>query len=351
MMEVKVEKLALNQFRSHLRAIAEFMDDPTVQEIMINRPGEVWIEQLGSMRRIALAEVSEVNIQAAVKALAGANHKDVQPVLDCRMPGYRIAAVLRPVGVQGPAICIRKHGAVVRSLADYLPAFEWGRAAHQAALETPPTVVAGRPETVLGYIRWLIRTKKTACVAGGTGSGKTTFLNAYISEIPADERLVTIEDTAELQVKTPNYVSLEANPSVGVDIRDLVKLSLRFRPDRIVVGEVRDKACYDLLSAMNTGHPGGATTLHANSAIHALYRLEDMARQSPETANMPLYALRQQIASTFTSVIYCKHNGATRGPEQIIEILGATDEGYETKTLFDATQPLTPSQAVQEAIS
>ncbi|MEY2152275.1 CpaF family protein [Rhodanobacter sp. 115] len=337
MAEIKVEKLALSQFRSHLKAISTFMDDPAVQEIMVNRPGEVWIEKQGEMRRVEVDEISQVNLRTAIAALAGANDRSIEPVLDCRMPGFRIAAALAPVGIHGPAICIRKHGNTVRTLDDYLPSFVWGRAKDAKGNDAAPDLRSGTPESIRDYVRWLVRTRRSVLIAGGTSSGKTTFLNGYVREIPADERLITIEDTAELKVVTPNYVSLETNPTANVGIRELVRLSLRFRPDRIVVGEVRGGECYDLLDAMNTGHEGGATTLHANSPIDALARLESMVRMSGSAANLPLAALRRQIASAFAAVIYCKHRGAVRGPEQIMEIHGATDEGYVTRTVFDAT--------------
>lgn len=337
MAEIKVEKLALNQFRSHLRAISAFMDDPDVQEIMINQPGNVWVERKGEMRREEVGEMTHVNLRTAIAALAGANDKGVESVLDCRMPGFRIAAVLPPVGIHGAAICIRKHGRTVRTLDDYLPSFVWGRAKHAKGTEQAPNLSSGTPESIRDYVQWLVRTRRATLIAGGTSSGKTTFLNGYIREIPADERLITIEDTAELKIITPNFVSLESNPTANVGIRELVKLSLRFRPDRIVVGEVRGGECYDLLDAMNTGHPGGATTLHANSPIDALYRLESMVRMSPSASNLPLSALRRQIAGAFSAVIYCSHRGAVRGPEKIMEITGATDDGYETRTIFDAT--------------
>lgn len=338
-MELKIEALALSQFRSHLSAIGPFMDDPGVQEIMVNAPGEVWVERGGTMQRVEVGDITAVNIRTAVKALAGANRKDVTPVLDCRMPGYRIAAVLPPVGIHGPAICIRKHARSKRVLDDYRPAFHAGRFAAVKAANEAPDVSGGTPDDVMAYVRWLVKSRKNVAIAGATGSGKTTFLNALLAEIPADQRVVTIEDTAELQVAVPNVVSFESAPDHGVTIRDLVRLSLRFRPDRIVVGEVRGPESYDLLDAMNTGHSGGACTLHSDSAILALHRLESMVRMNPDAANLPLPSLREQIAGTFAAVIYCAHRGEVRGPEHIIEILGTSETGYRSKTIFDASQP------------
>lgn len=337
-MEVKVEEFALNQFRSHLRAVGQYMDDPGVQEIMLNRPDDIWIERGGDMHKVEVPAITDVNMRSAVKALAGANHKEVQPALDCRMPGFRIAAALPPVGIKGPAICIRKHARTQRSLEDYREAFVAGRLGEVARQHDEPTIDPGDPDQVMAYVRWLVAAKKNILIAGSTGSGKTTFLNAVLALIPATERLLTIEDTAELQIHTPNAVSFESAPDQGVNIRTLVRLALRFRPDRIVVGEVRGAESYDLLDALNTGHSGGACTMHADSAELALHRLESMVRMSPDTANLPLPALRQQIANTFTAVIYCAHRGAVRGPEQIVRLTGATETGYLTRTVFDATK-------------
>lgn len=338
-MEIKVEQFALNQFRSHLRAVGPYLDDPGVQEIMLNRPDDIWIEAGGEMHRVDVPAITDVNMRSAVKALAGANHKEVQPALDCRMPGYRIAAALPPVGIKGPAICIRKHSNSNRTLDDYRGAFVAGRLSEVARQNDEPKVDPRDPSQVMGYIKWLVTAKKNILIAGATGSGKTTFLNAVLALIPSDERLLTIEDTAELQIHTPNAVSFESAPDQGVNIRTLVRLALRFRPDRIVVGEVRGAESYDLLDALNTGHSGGACTMHADSAELALHRLESMVRMSPDTANLPLPALRQQIANTFTAVIYCAHRGAVRGPERIVRLLGANETGYVTRTVFDATQP------------
>lgn len=338
-MEIKVEQFALGQFRSHLRAVGPYLDDPTVQEIMLNRPDDIWVERGGEMRKVEVPSITDVNMRTAIKALAGANRKEVQPALDCRMPGYRIAAAMPPVGIHGPAICIRKHARSRRVLEDYREAFVAGRLGDVSRQQAEPDADPRDPDQVMGYIRWLVAAKKNILIAGATGSGKTTFLNAVLALIPESERLLTIEDTAELQINTPNAVSFESAPDEGVTIRSLVRLALRFRPDRIVVGEVRGAESYDLLDALNTGHSGGACTMHADSAELALHRLESMVRMSPDTANLPLPALREQIANTFTAVIYCAHRGAVRGPERIVRLLGTKESGYLTRTIFDATQP------------
>lgn len=333
---------AIKVFKDHMKAIALYMDDPSVQEIMINRPDDVWVEQNGKIFCAGDLNISDVNIRGAIKALAGANGKGVSPVLDCRMTGLRIAAALHPVSINGHALCIRKHARSNRRLTDYL---------EQGAFEVFPTgsVFSGsdlpnRPldedvaeggEAVINLLRWIVQTRKNMILAGGTSAGKTSLLNAIIAEIPEEDRVVTIEDTAELQVASPNYVGLEVSESDGVTIRMLIRLSLRFRPDRIIVGEVRGAEAYDLLDAFNTGHSGGACTMHADGALLALARLENMVRMSPDAANLPLPALRAQIASTFQFVIFASRKYGVRGPEEIIEILGVENGEYRIKKLFN----------------
>lgn len=342
--EIKVlEAHALAMFRTSLGPVAAVLDQDDVQEVMVNRSDDVWVERRGVMERLDGIRLPQTHVTSAVKALASANAKEVQLVLDCRMPGYRVAAALNPVAIKGAAICIRKHARSKRTLDTYLDAggFE---------LLTPEQASGGRDDgsrpsddevakggsALRDFLGWAVRNRKNIAIAGSTGSGKTTFLNALLAEVPHDQRVLTIEDTAELQVQTPNYVGLEAMPDKGVTIRSLVRLALRFRPDRIIVGEVRGPESYDLLDAMNTGHSGGACSLHADSPVLALSRLESMVRMNPDAANLPHQALRQQIADTFDFVIFCSRRGSRRGPEQVMEVIGATESGYTTKTLFDA---------------
>lgn len=338
-MEIKIEAMALSQFKSHLRAIRPLMDDPSVNEIMLNRPGEIWVERGGVMARLETEiEASDVNMLAAVRALAAANSRDVEPALDCRMPGYRIAAALPPVGIHGPAICIRKHARSLRPIEQYTNSFVAGRAAAAAHRHAEPAIDPADPSSYVAWLRWLVLSRKNFLIVGSTGSGKTTFLNSLLALVPETERVLTIEDTAELQIATPNYVSFESDPNAHVDIRTLVRLALRFRPDRIFVGEVRGAESYDLLDALNTGHDGGASTIHAPSPEQGLYQLENFVRMAPAAATYPLHALRRQIANTFYAVIFCSHRGDVRGPEKITRIKGVDDNGYVVETLFDATQ-------------
>lgn len=341
--EIKVmAEHAAHVFRTSLHVLLDVLDDPTVQEIMVNRPDEVWIERGGDMIRLERT-ISEQNVSAAVKALASANDKDVHAVLDCRMPGYRIAAALTPVAIRGAAICIRKHSRSERTLETYLDAGGFGGlpagSDHMDDGRPSDDAVRQGGAALRDFLSWMVKTRKNVAIAGGTGSGKTTFLNALLVEVPHNQRVLTIEDTAELKVKTPNHVGVEAMPDLGITIRSLVKLALRFRPDRIIVGEVRGEEAYDLLDAMNTGHSGGACSLHADSPEMALARLESMVRMNQSASNLPHQALKKQIADTINFVVFCSRHGARRGPERVMEVLGVGEDGnYITKTIFDARE-------------
>lgn len=333
------EAYALRVFRSQLSALDSYLRDDSVQEVMVNASADVWIERNGVMEPVKGIEISDVQMRAAVKALAGSNGKDVAPVLDCRMTGFRIAAALQPVGIKGNALCIRKHARSRRVLDDYLTggSFEVVDDVFESGLQErrpDEDAVAKGGEAVRDFLKWIVCAKKNILIAGSTGSGKTTFINALLAEIPHDERVLTIEDTAELQVQTPNYVGFECTE--GVTVRNLVRLSLRFRPDRVVVGEIRGAEAYDLLDVLNTGHSGGMCSMHADSPALALARLESMVRMNPDATNLPLSALRMQIANTFQYIVYCSHFRERRGPDEIVEVLGVDKDGeYELKPVFN----------------
>lgn len=341
LLEIKVlEEHAVEVFRTSLHSVQDLLRDPSVQELMINRADDVWVERAGCMERLD-REVTNLGLESAIRALATANNKDVGMVLDCRMPGLRIAAALPPVSIGGSSICIRKHGVSERTLDTYVDEGGFGPVPaalrHDDGGKPADEVVMAGGQGLQGYLKWAVHAKKNILVAGSTSSGKTTFLNALLREVPDDQRVLTIEDTAELKIKTPNYVGLEAMPQNDVTIRSLVRLALRFRPDRIVVGEVRGAEAYDLLDALNTGHSGGACSMHANSPKLALARIESMVRMNESAANLPHQALRDQIASTFDIVVFCARNGHRRGPVQVVEIHGLDETGgYKLKTVFNA---------------
>ncbi|WP_186064839.1 CpaF family protein [Burkholderia gladioli] len=323
-------------FRGHLNPIAHLLDDPSVIEILINHPKRAFVERHGEMTQIEL-DLLPQNVSGAAMALAAINQKDHHPVLDCRMPNLRVAMAMPPIAVHGPAMAIRKHRKTVRRLRQYLDEglFQPGiqRPLSRSERGATPDISAGN-EAVFDFLRHVMITKENLLVAGSTSAGKTALLNALEAEIPDEERLIVIEDTKELILNRPNFLQLEANLDRGISIADLLRLALRMRPDRIVVGEVRDGTAYFLMDALNTGHSGSGGTLHADSAPDALIRLESLLRQAPQSANWPLAAMRAQIASTFRYVIFSSKI-AGRAPETILEILGLDERGeYRLKTLY-----------------
>ena len=171
-------------------------------------------------------------------------------------------------------------------------------------------------------------------MSGSTSAGKTTLLNAIAAEIPAGDRVGTIEDTAELKITVPNHFGFEANATYNVTLRTVVKHALRYRPTRIIVGEVRDAAAFDMCHAYGTGHPGSMVSFHSETAEQSLSQLENMIRMAPEAGNQPLEDVRKRIAATFRFAIHTSVVDGNRGPQEVIEILGAEGGTYQTRTLF-----------------
>lgn len=286
--------------------------DETITEVMINGPDDIFIEQSGRLFKLDKQFESTRKLEDIIQRIVGLAGREVNqanPICDTRLPdGSRVNVVLPPVALCGPTVTIRKfskdpmtiekliaYGSITREIADKLEI--------------------------------LVKAKYNIFISGGTGSGKTTFLNALSNYIPKDERVITIEDSAELQIKgVENLVRLEtrnANTAgVGeITIRDLIKSSLRMRPERIVVGEVRGGEALDMLQAMNTGHDGSLSTGHANSVHDMLSRLETMVLQG--SAGLPLEAIRQQIASAVDIIIHLSRlRDKSRKTMEICEVVG-----------------------------
>lgn len=349
---------ALRVVRSALSPLVPYFDDQSTQEIMINSPGDIWIERAGVFQKIEVT-LSENSVRASLQALASLNDKSLRPtakdghdvIMDCRMESMRIAAALPPVAINGYALSIRKHSKSNRRLQDYLNtgAFNVRTNAHVAsvnALRPSDQEISTGGEYLHRFIRWAVAARKNIMVSGGTSSGKTTFLNALVAEIDPTHRIITIEDTPELQVVSPNYVGFCANEELGVDIHRLVRLTLRFRPDRIIVGEIRGAEAFDLLDGLNTGHTGGYCSLHADSGLLALSRLENLVRKSPDMKTTPIELIRAQIAATFDFVIHTARIDGQRGPVEVLSVDGydLVHGKYLTKGLFHSCQlPLVQS--------
>ncbi len=288
------------------------MSDESITEIMINGPDNIFIEKNGSLSKLDKKFESERRLEDIIQRIVGLAGREVNqssPICDTRLPdGSRVNVVLPPIALCGPTVTIRKFS------------------------KTPMTVekliaYGSITQEIADKLELLVRAKYNIFISGGTGSGKTTFLNALSNYIPKDERIITIEDSAELQIKgIENLVSLEtrnANASGAgqITIRDLIKSSLRMRPERIVVGEVRGGEALDMLQAMNTGHDGSLSTGHANSTEDMLSRLETMVLQG--AAGLPLEAIRQQIASAVDIIIHLSRlRDKSRKVMEITEVVG-----------------------------
>ncbi|GAA0382800.1 CpaF family protein [Paenibacillus motobuensis] len=297
-----------------LDVLQPLVDDRSVSEIMINSHKEVFVEQNGRVRKLALHFESQERLEDIIQTIvSGVNRvvNESSPIVDARLKdGSRVNIVLPPIALKGPTMTIRKfpeHPLTMEQLIE------------KESLS----------EEAARFMQTLVRSKYNIFISGGTGSGKTTFLNALSRYIPADERVITIEDSAELQIVTlPNLVSLETRNANTegkgeISIRDLIRSSLRMRPDRIVVGEVRGREALDMLQAMNTGHDGSLSTGHANSSTDMISRLETMVLSG---ADLPLGVVRQQIASAIDIIVHLSRlRDRSRRVLEISEVCGMRD--------------------------
>ncbi len=313
------EKLDIvKQIYSSIRGLGildSIMEDDSITEVMINGPNEIFIEKAGQLQKIPYSFDSELHLQDIVQkivARAGREVNQANPIVDTRLPdGSRVNVVLSPIAINGTTVTIRKFSKTPMTIQQLI---KYGSITREIA----------------DVLQILVKAKYNIFISGGTGSGKTTFLNALSNYIPSEERVITIEDSAELQIANiENLVRLEtrnANTSGSgeITIRDLIKSSLRMRPERIIVGEVRGAEALDMLQAMNTGHDGSISTGHANSTRDILSRLETMVLQGAE--GLPLDAVRQQIASAIDIIIHLSRmRDKSRKTIEITEVTGYED--------------------------
>ena len=300
------------------------ISDDTITEVMINGPKHIFIEQNGRLFKLDKQFESQRRLEDIIQRIVGLAGREVNqanPICDTRLPdGSRVNVVLPPIALCGPTLTIRKFSKTPMTMERLIA---YGSVTQEIAEK----------------LEMLVRAKYNIFISGGTGSGKTTFLNALSNYIPKDERVITIEDSAELQiVGVENLVSLEtrnANTSGAgqITIRDLIKSSLRMRPERIVVGEVRGGEALDMLQAMNTGHDGSLSTGHANSTQDMLSRLETMVLQG--AAGLPLEAIRQQIASAVDIIIHLSRlRDKSRKTMEITEVTGYRDGKIQLNPLY-----------------
>jgi pilus assembly protein CpaF len=324
---IEDKALLIDQIFSSIRGFGlldTIINDDTVTEVMINGPEEIFIEKSGKLIELEERFESEEKLQDVIQrivALAGREVNQANPIVDTRLPdGSRVNVVLPPISLKGSIVTIRKFSKEPMTVEKLI----------QYGSITPE---------IAEVLKLLVRAKYNIFICGGTGSGKTTFLNAISNFIPSDERVITIEDSAELQIaNVDNLVSLEtrnANTAgVGaITIRDLIKSALRMRPDRIVVGEVRGAEALDMLQAMNTGHDGSLSTGHANSTRDMLSRLETMVLTGAE--GLPLDAVRQQIASAVDIIVHLSRlRDRSRKTMEITEVAGYEKGAIQLNTLY-----------------
>ena len=299
------------------------LKDESVTEVMVNRFDEIWIERAGRLERTNVAFTSNIAVLGAIERIVtplGRRIDESSPMVDARLKdGSRVNAIIPPLALRGPSVTIRK--------------FPKNRMGHEGMIRTG-SITAQMVE----FMRIAVEEKLNIIVSGGTGTGKTTLLNMVSNFIPPNERIVTIEDAAELSLGQPNLVSLESRPANiegkgAIAIRDLVRNSLRMRPDRIVVGECRGGEALDMLQAMNTGHDGSLTTLHSNSPRDAMSRLEVLVTMAG--MNIPVAAIREQIASAVDLIVQLtRFPCGSRKVTQITEITGFADGMIQMQDVY-----------------
>ena len=296
------------------KLVAALLADPTVTEIMVNGPRDVYVERAGRLERAQFAFASEEQLYQAIDRIVSTVNRRVDessPMVDARLAGgERVNVMIPPLALSGPTLTIRRFPAPI----------PMGRMVDMGAIDQNTALLLAA----------MVRARFNILISGGTGTGKTTMLNALSGFIPAHERIITIEDAAELRLDQEHVITLEARPANvegrgQITIRDLVRNSLRMRPDRIIVGEVRGGETLDMLQAMNTGHEGSLATVHANSTEDALSRLETLASMSE--LELPFAAIRDQINNAIDVIIQLSR--FSDGSRRMVEVIAVTSRRRE----------------------
>ncbi len=313
-----------------LDILQPLIEDDAISEIMVNGNDHIFIEKNGEMQQIALKFTSAKRLENVIQRIVSSVNRSVNtasPIVDARLyDGSRVNVVLPPIAINGPILTIRKFRKVNYSLCDLI---------QMNMLD----------ETTASYLMNAVKARKNIFISGGTSSGKTTFLNALSGCIDKEQRVISIEDSAELKLDhLPNWVRLEtrnanAEGSGQIRIKDLIRTSLRMRPDRIIVGEVRGDETVDMLQAMNTGHSGSLSTGHANSIRDMLKRLETMVYSGKD---MPVESIRQQIGSAIDILVHLERQAdGSRKLVSVVELVDYNDGEYLLNTVFDLTEQVT----------
>lgn len=320
-------KLILKQelFNSvrRLDLLQELVDDREITEIMVNGAGDIFYEKYGRIFRWEKAFESNEKLEDVIQQIVGRCNRVVNeqnPIVDARLEnGDRVNVVMKPVALNGPILTIRRFP-------------------EQAVTMEFLVSIGSITKEAAEFLQALVRTRYSMMIGGATGSGKTTFLNALSAYIPKGERIITIEDNAELQIQgVENLVRLEAKEAnlesgTEITIRDLIRAALRMRPNRVIIGEVRGAETFELLSALNTGHAGSLSTAHANSVKDMISRLETMVLMGVQ---LPLEAIRRQIASGIEILVHLgRGEDGSRRVEEIAEITGMEEDEIKTVSLF-----------------
>ena len=303
--------------------IQPLLRNPRVTEIMVNRFDRIYFEEEGRLHESELTFSSEEHLRRTIERIVsdvGRRIDEASPLVDARLPdGSRVNAVVPPVSIDGATLTIRKFSPEPFTARDLV-------------------LLNTLTDDAVSFLDACIKAKLNILISGGTGSGKTTTLNVLSSFIPEDERIITVEDAAELQLHQPHVVRLESRP-INIEgeglitVRDLVRNSLRMRPDRIVVGEVRDGAALDMLQAMNTGHDGSLTTLHANSPKDALIRLENLVLMAG--IELPIRVIREQVVEALDLIVHqARLRDGTRKVTAISEITGIDQDNIQLQEVF-----------------
>ena len=303
--------------------IQPLLDDPTISEVMVNSPTQIYVERSGKLQLADVQFLSDQHVLQVIEKIVaplGRRIDESSPMVDARLPdGSRVNAIIPPLALKGPSITIRKFSKKPLTIENLV---EWNTLTKPMAL----------------FLEACVKARMNVVVSGGTGSGKTTTLNILSSFIPDDERIVTIEDAAELQLRQEHVVSLETRPpniegKGEISIRHLVKNALRMRPDRVVVGECRGGEALDMLQAMNTGHDGSLTTGHANSPRDMISRLETMVLMAG--MELPIKAIREQIASAVDLIVQVSRlKDGSRKITHITEVQGMEGDVVVLQDLF-----------------
>ena len=306
-----------------LGPLEKLLRDTSATDILVNGPSQVYIERSGRLEESSVHFRDEDHLLEIIRRIVakiGRRVDQSSPIVDARLSdGSRVNAIVRPLSLRGPALSIRRFGVTPLLLADLL------------------RLKAMAPQMAL-FLEAAVKARTNILISGGTGSGKTTLLNTLSAFIPNDERIISVEDAAELQLQQRHVVQLESRPpniegKGEVTMRDLVRNTLRMRPNRIIVGECRGPEAFDMLQAMNTGHEGSLTTLHANSPRDALSRLEMMLVMTG--MDVPLHALREQIASAIALIVQVdRMPGGPRRVTSITEITGREKDVIMTQEIF-----------------